>query len=191
MNLCCRISGGMEITMYIYGKHPENYEKCEKQSQKDEEKLIYELKTTRRNQKISQSELAHRCGLTQSSVGRFEKFEPNYRCTLRIFLKIVRGLGYEITLTPIEQEVKETKKFFMQTKDYPSNISLSEKKVYKCIFENGEATRPRLIKEIDLCSRTIDRALITLSEKNLIESYGNQRRRIWKVVKEFAPSEKK
>ena len=41
--------------MYIYGKHPENYEKCEKQSQKDEEKLIYELKTTRRNQKISQS----------------------------------------------------------------------------------------------------------------------------------------
>jgi len=177
--------------MYIYGKHPENYEKCEKQSQKDEEKLIYELKMARRNQKISQSELAYRCGLTQSSIGRFEKFEANYRCTLRIFLKVVRGLGYEITLTPIEQDVAETKKFFMQTKDYPAGISLSEKKVYKCIYENGGATRPYMIKEIDLCSRTIDRALITLSEKNLIESFGNQRRRVWKVVEEFAPNGKK
>ncbi|MBQ9921568.1 MAG: helix-turn-helix transcriptional regulator [Clostridia bacterium] len=168
--------------MYIYGKHPENYEKCEKQSQKMEEKLIYELRTTRRNQKISQAELAKRCGLTQSSIGRFEKFEPNYRCTLRIFLKIVKGLGYEVTLKPIEEETKETQKFYIMTKDYPGGISLPERKVYKCIFEHGGATRSQMIEEIDLCSRTIDRALISLSNKKLIEGHGNQRRRIWKII---------
>jgi len=169
--------------MYIYGKHPENYESAELLAQKDEEKLIDELKVTRKNQSISQAELAKRCGLTQSSICRFEKFEPNYRCTLRIFLKIVKGLGYEVRLEPVAPKVKETKKFFLLTKDFPKGLSLSEKKVYKSIYEHGEVTRIKMIKEIDLCSRTIDRALVSLSGRDLIVGSGNQRHRTWKIKK--------
>jgi DNA-binding XRE family transcriptional regulator len=62
-------------------------------------KLRRELANARKQQKISQTELQERTGLTQQVISRIER-DNDVSPSLRNLIKYVNAIGYEITLKP-------------------------------------------------------------------------------------------
>ncbi len=60
----------------------------------DDEILIDKIVEIRKNEKISQSELAEKAGSTQQAISRFEN--KNHNSSLKLFASIVNALGYEV-----------------------------------------------------------------------------------------------
>ncbi len=68
------------------------------------EKLAVELKTRRRYQKISQSELAERCLLSRRTI---TNIETAHNVGLEEFCRMANALGYEVVLRPQQTVVFE------------------------------------------------------------------------------------
>lgn len=62
----------------------------------DEQKLIDDLIEIRKQENISQAELAERTGNSQQSISRFEK--KMHSPSMKLYSKIVSALGYEVKL---------------------------------------------------------------------------------------------
>ncbi len=162
------------------------YNDSDIQAAKAEKYLINKLRAIRKVQNVTQSDLDAVCGMNQSSVCRFERSDPDYKCSFRVFLKVAHALGYEIELKPVSEKAIQAQKFesfFSSSDTIPQDLSLPEKLVYKSIHDKGETTRSQLIKELEFSSRTIDRTLISLLGRQLISESGDQLHRVWTIKK--------
>lgn len=63
--------------------------------------LISKLELIRKRSQVTQTQLAKRVGMTQSQIAKIENLNsiPN----LTTIIKMARGLGVDLSLTPIEQ----------------------------------------------------------------------------------------
>ena len=70
-----------------------------------ERELIAKIRMARKNEKITQGELAEKTGLSQQQISRMErKYNvPN----LKTLLKLVNAMGYEIELRKTEEKKSE------------------------------------------------------------------------------------
>ena len=62
----------------------------------DDQKLIDNLIEIRKNENISQAELAEMTGNSQQSISRFE--QKTHNSSMKMFSSIVKALGYEVQL---------------------------------------------------------------------------------------------
>ncbi len=87
-----------DISTIIEKKRAEsdNFKKTWDES-RSEYKLIGEMIKLRKDQKITQSQLAAITGNRQQTISRIEKHESNP--SLRIFCNILSALGYELQIT--------------------------------------------------------------------------------------------
>lgn len=63
------------------------------------------------------------------------------------------------------------------------DFSENELLIYDFFVANPSATRTDLIKALNISSRTIDRAVKSLKEKNAIERVGSDKTGYWKTKK--------
>ena len=129
--------------------------------------------------------------------------KPRNRTLMRIFLSmgltehtghgiptIVKKYGSEVfeiednyirCTIPFDEEVLEKKK----NENVGLNVGLNktEKKVISLLIEDSEYTSDELAAKIGVTKRTIERAFISLQNKNIIERIGSKRDGSWIVTK--------
>lgn len=92
-------------------------------------------------------------------------------------------LGQQIseeTLRDVSREINSS----IEPKIYPTILKETlENKIYEIIKSNPRITRNKLAIQISKNERTIQRALNSLKEKDMIERVGNNMSGYWKIVK--------